>query len=505
MKNYIQRHPFLSVLTLAIVFRLLAVIFSKGYMASDDQFQTVDIAYRWLRVGIWDADGNMNWGPYSSGIISRFPLYNILLYLNMKAVMLLGYDSLDRIMYGVRLSHALLSIIGVAAVYKTVEAATASKNWAVIAGLVMAAHFAMPFLAVRNLIEMLGGTLWAVSLLYLYKHRMSSRFAFLMISGLLAGLSWMFRFQMIFAFWIVPIVLWYEYRCLRPALYYGFGVFSMILLAGLADWMWVGTFMGTSLNHLWQGLSEGALYSTSHLIYVAVIAAYFIPPASLVVMFLALRRRFWKNHLVLTASTAAFVIIHTLVANRQERFMIPILPALIVLFVLACHQHYQQHGFFRKHLGLSLSLITFTLLVNFVALGPFTFNYGHKGLVEPLVKIEQLSTSKPSVLFFSPEKSRIFPLNYGGFELIDRSYVHAWEDLDAVFGAGSAESGFDYYLLYPLRSDDLERYRDSLVSRAGPVDLAFYIGPSTIDLILHGLNPEHNVTNEVWVYRHAAP
>jgi hypothetical protein len=399
----------------------------------------------------------------------------------------------------------LFSLIGVAAVYKLVESATTSKTWAAIAGLVMAAHFAMPFLAVRNLIEMFGGTLWAASLLYLYKHRSDNKLAFLMISGILAGLAWMFRFQMIFAFWVVPLILWYEYRRLLPALYYGCGVIAMILLAGLADWMWVGSFLGTSINYVRQGLSEGALYSTSHFIYLAVIVASFIPPVSLIVMYLALRRRFWTSHLALTASTAAFVIIHSLAANRQERFVIPMLPALIVVFVLACHQHHQHSGFFRRHRKLSLAVLAFALIVNIAALGPLTVNYGHKGLVGPLVKIERLSSSKPAVLFMSPEKSRIFPVSYGGFDLIERTYVYGWGDLDLVRESWSGERGFDYYLLYPLRSDDLGRYKDSLVSRVGPVDLVFHVGPSTIDNILYYLNPRHNVTNEAWAFRKADP
>ncbi|MEW6412608.1 MAG: glycosyltransferase family 39 protein [Candidatus Zixiibacteriota bacterium] len=502
MKEFIRKHPLATVLSAAIAFRLLAVIFSKGYMASDDHFQTVTVAYRWLQDGFWGPDGYMNWKGAPAWKISRFPLYTVMLWLNMKILFWMGFESLDKIMYGVRFTHALFSLIGVVAVYRTVEGATRSRNWATLAGLVMAVHFAMPFLAVRNLIEMFGGSLWALAIYFYYRYRADRRSRWLIWSAVTCGLAWMFRFQLIFAFWIVPFVLLYEYRKVKPALYFTLSLLTMLLIAGLTDWIMVGKFMGTTINHVHQGLTERPPLTGHLFIYLAVIAGYFIPPISVVLLYLVARKRFWQDHLMLTVSTLSFILIHSLLANKQERFMIPVLPAVVIIFVLVLQRQKMVNGFPFSRKILWRVLAGFTVIVNFALLTPFTLNYGHKGLCEPLAEIERRFDGVPMVLFFSPDKYTNFPLLYGGYRTIDRQYVYAWDQLGQRLPAGDTIR-YDYLLLYPLDKEALPRYVDSLSAHLGPIEPAFHVGPSTIDYILHLLNPKHNRTNEVWAYRPA--
>ncbi|UCG61297.1 MAG: glycosyltransferase family 39 protein [Candidatus Zixiibacteriota bacterium] len=505
MKNLIQKYPLASVLTVALALRLVAVIFSKGFMASDDHYVTVEIAYRWLNNGLFGENGFITWGTEEHHEISRFPLYNILLFLNMKVMSLLGCETLDEIMYGVRLAHAFFSLIAVAAVYKIVEIASGSKNWAVAAGMIVAAHFLMPFLSVRNMIEVVGGTLWVTALLCVYKHRREDRPVWLIWAGILSGLAWMIRFQMVLAFWILPLVLWYEHRRLIPALQYVFAVAVVILVSGVADWYLMGTFMGTTINYIGPISPGEAVYPTNVLIYPVLIIAVFIPPASLVATWLALKKNFWKYHLPLVLTTLSFILGHYLVANRQERFMIPIFPAVLVIFVLAIHQHCRERGFFTRWRKTRAVTIGLWLAINTVLLGLFTVNYSHKGLVEPLVRIQQLSDSKPMVLLVSPDKRRIWPGFYSGAVLMNRRYVMDWNRIDAAFRSLGDTVEIDYYLLYPPDSADLPRYVDSLVARSGPIRQVFHVGPSAVDYVLHMLNPEHNPTNEVWAYQNAAP
>ncbi len=505
MKNLIQKHPLASVLTVALILRLVAVIFSKGFMASDDHYVTVDIAYRWLTEGFFGANGYMTWGTEPYYDIVRFPLYNILLFWNMKLMHLMGFEALDSIMYGVRLSHALFSLIAVAAVYWIVETATGSKNWAVGAGLIMAGHFLMPFLSVRNMIEVIGGAVWVVALYCVYRYRGENRVKWIAFAGILSGLAWMVRFQMVLAFWILPFILWYEHRRLKPAVWFTLSLGIMVLLSGVADWYLMGTFLGTSINYIGPISPGDAVYSTNVFVYPGLILVAFIPPASLFAAYLSLKKGFWKEHLPLVITTLAFILGHYLVANRQERFMIPIIPPVIIIFTLAFHRHYRENGwFFRRKALRSLTIVSW-LAINAILLVLFTFNYGHRGVVEPLVRIERLSSTRPKVLLVSPDRRRIFPFYYSGFEPMIRRYVFDWSALDAEIHSLDDSSGFDYYLLYPPDPADLPRYVDSLVPRTGPVRQVFHVGPSLIDCALNRMNPGHNPTNEVWVYENAGP
>ncbi|MCK4572926.1 MAG: glycosyltransferase family 39 protein [candidate division Zixibacteria bacterium] len=499
MKKFIDNHPLAAVMIAAGVFRLLAVVFSKGYMASDDHFQTVHVAYQWLQQGFFGADGYMTWKRDPAWEISRFPLYTVSLFWSMKLMYALGFEALDKIMYGVRLFHGLFSMLGVWAVYRIIELVTKSKKWAVAGGMVMAIHFVMPYLAVRNLIEMVGGTLWVLAVYYLYRYRDDKQTVWLVLAGIVTGLAWMVRFQLLLAFWVIPIILWIDDRRIRAALYYGLTLLGMFLIAGLVDWKLMGTFMGTTLNHIGQGFTERPPYATNIFIYIGVILGYFIPPLSLILFYLAGRKSFVADHKMITISSLAFVVIHSLLASRQERYMIPIVPVLAVVLILAMHRHYCENGFLFRKKRLFYPLLTFTISINTVLLLIFTFNYGHKGMVEPLVKVEQVSAETPKVLFFSPDKYRNFPYFYGGFDQIGRNYVFHWPDFDRAM-QDTVGGFYDYYMLYPLDAADLGKYVDTLENRVGPMREVFHVGPSLVDYILHLLNPKHNRTHEGWVY-----
>ncbi len=498
MTRYIEKHPLATVMVVAIVLRLVAVVYSRGFMASDDLFQTVTVAYHWLHHGIWRPDGFLSWKE--TGQVSRFPLYVLSLYLNMKLMLAMGYDALDKIMYGVRLSHALFSLIGVWAVYRTVELVTGSKRWAMVGGLIMAAHFALPYLAVRNLIEMVGGIIWAVVFYCFARHDKDEHPLWLVLAGVISGLAWMVRFQLLFAICAVPVILWFDSRRIKPALYYGVTVLVMFLIAGIVDLKLTGTFMGTSLVHVSLGAQGGPTYATHFLIYVAVILGYFIPPFSPIAFYLIARKRFFVRYKLIVFSSLSFILIHAVIPYRQERYMIPIIPVLVIMIVLALHQHYVERGFFFSNKRLRNGVLGFAIGLNLILLVPLTVHYGHKGIVEPLAEIERLSNTKPTVLFVTPNAYRCFPFVYGGFDTINRGYIYDWSDLDVAFPEDMGNI-YDYFLLYPTKREDVSLYSDSISSRIGAIEEAFHVEPSLVDKVLHAMNPNHNLTNEVWVYR----
>ena len=74
MKQFITKHPLLFVILIAIALRIPAVFFSKGYMASDDHFETINVAYKWLQTGLMSEDGLRMWGHRTAVDQGRFPL-----------------------------------------------------------------------------------------------------------------------------------------------------------------------------------------------------------------------------------------------------------------------------------------------------------------------------------------------------------------------------------------------------------------------------------------------
>ncbi|RKX21159.1 MAG: hypothetical protein DRP35_04870, partial [Candidatus Zixiibacteriota bacterium] len=231
MKNrtYIfDKYPLATIMISALLVRLLAVIYSKGYMASDDHFETIAIAYDWLRYGVFNSDGLLAWAKNPPSELNRFPLYNLFLLGQMKILRFFGVVSLDNMMYFIRAIHAILSLIPVYIYYRLTLDITKSVRFALIAGLVGALHFGVPFLSVRNLIEVVGGHFWIVAIYAIYKYQFTKINNWLVIAGLLTGLAWMVRFQIALAVIPVPFLLWFQYRELKPVIYYSMSVFFMI-------------------------------------------------------------------------------------------------------------------------------------------------------------------------------------------------------------------------------------------------------------------------------------
>lgn len=499
IKSFVRSHPLLSVLLAALSIRILAVIWSQGFIHSDDHYDTIAVAWDWLHGGLWGADGWLRWKHKAADTIGRFPLYTLFLLAQMKLCQWVGLVSLDKMMYVVRFFHALLSLLPVWAGYRIVWMSTRSERWAVGAGLIVAFHFALPFLGVRNLIEVVGGSLWLAAVMYLYRWLNERKVGWLYLAGFFTGLAWMIRFPMAFAALPIPILLWWEERRIVPVIHYSVSVAAMLLISGLADWLLLGRFGGSTLTNLAMNAALGPLYRTIPLMYIVLLVFLLVPPVSLVLPFMFFRRSFIRAGGILFWSSISFVVIHCLYANQQERFIFPIVPALVVMSVLAV-RHYvnnvRSDGVFPRWLRRTAWV---SFYVNLVLAGFLTFAYGHKGMIEPLKWFEK-NAPAARVLFVQPEVKRWVPIEYAG-RLLHPDYVRDWGGLKWWPPGPQNPSAFDYFVIYPRTDSSLSACLDSLTVRFGPLEPVFEVSPSFYDQTLHLLNPHHNDNFAAFVYR----
>ncbi len=495
-----RHHPLATVLFAALLLRLPAVIFSGGFMASDDHFSTVRIAYFWLVDGMFASDGYLTWdGGTRSDLISRFPLYNLFLAGQMAVGKWLGLNSLNEIMYLVRAVHVLLSLVSVWAAYEIVRVATGRVRWAVIAGLVVAGHFLMPFLAARNLIEMVGGHIFLAGLAVLYLYGDNRKTSLLIWAGLLCGLSWTIRFQLAFAILPIPFVLaWYYPRWRAAGIFTG-AVAAVIIASGFADLWLLGGFASSTVDYIRQSLDEHSSWDTNPFMYIILLLTVPLPIASLIISPMMLLPRFIREHALLVAPVILFVIGHTLAANRQERFLLPVLGLLLVIGVLIIYREIQTWRFFDRHRRLFNSLIAASAAVSLMLLPLFWFHYPHKGMVEPFVRLNG-HHDHYTVLFMTPDFPRFFPLYYAGESLPGRVYVHNWSDW-ARLPETTHLPDIDYLFLYPSSHANLPVYLDSVKTYFPHATEMFHVSASPVTHLLHLMNPDHNPTDEMWVYR----
>lgn len=498
VKALALKHPFVVVLCAAIVVRLIAVIWSRGFIHSDDHFDSISVAWSWMQDGWWGSDGNLRWKHELADTIGRFPLYTLSLAVMMKGLKALGVQSLDSMMYAVRGVHALISLIPVFVAYRLTERITRSKEWALIAGLAFALHFALPFLGVRNLIEVVGGNIWMLAIYYLYRYREFDNPGALVWAGLFTGLAWMMRFQLAFAVLPIPFVLWYENKSLGGSVLYSFSVGAMLLLSGLMDWMLLGRFAGSTLTNLTNNTGLGALYNTIPALYPILLILLLVPPISIWLLWNSFRPSFVKDHRVLFFSSVAFVFFHWLLENQQERFIFPVLPAFLLLGILAVWWKWRRDGYLVGSRRLSRMLVGVSVVINIALLVFFTPAYGHKGMIEPMIWLKQQNMTRHA-MFFQPDVRRWPPLEYADLHL-PRANVREWDRLRKLEPRRQNPDYYDYIVIWPKRMSDLQRHVDSVEAVIGPIRKVKEFRSSGYDWLLHSLNPKHNACFQAEVY-----
>lgn len=486
---------------MALLIRLVAVIFSQGFIQSDDFYDTVEVSYDWLRDGLLGEDGHLRWKEHPSTSIVRFPLYTLFLFVIMKSHLLAGITALDQMMYSIRFIHALVSLLPVWVIYKLTEKYTGDARWAFWAALLSAWHFAMPFLGVRNLIEMAGGNLWIVAVYHIYHYQEVKNTKSLYWAGFFTGLAWMIRFQISFAVIPVPFLLWYENKNIRSAVHYSLAVIAMLLIAALTDKALLGYWAASTINNLSLNTGLGTVYETVTLMYPLILLVFFIPPFSIVMVRVIWQKKFWQRHRILIISTLCFIIIHSLHPNQQERFMLPIVSALMLLFVMALWHRYEDKKYILlKNINWRRLIVFITAAMNLVLLIFFTTGYGNKGLIEPLIWLERMD-KRPKVLFVQPSMQRWIPEEYAGYERIERDNIRDWSEMDKVLGFKEAGNPYDYLVLYPKSNAGLALYLDSIKSRSITIIPVKVFEPSLYDKVFHVLNPGHYQTYKAYVYR----
>jgi hypothetical protein len=195
--------PLQQLLIIGFLARLVSVIFSKGFGFFDDHFLIVEASQSWVDgfdYNYWLPDPNV---PERTA--QGHPLFYVWLhYVFFGFLKVIGIVNPQVKMMLVRLIHALYSLLLIKYGYKiTQHYSNAKVAWYV--GLFMALYWFMPFACVRNLAEFVcvPPILMAIWLLV----KPNSTFKNYVFAGLLFGVAFSIRFQIVFVLAGVGIAL----------------------------------------------------------------------------------------------------------------------------------------------------------------------------------------------------------------------------------------------------------------------------------------------------------
>ncbi len=477
------------IMVLATVLRLIAVLFARGYGMHDDHFCVIETAQQW-------AEGHEIPSP------SRVPKRN-LIYIGLHAVFFRSLDELglrgpQGKMYAVRLVHAVYSLLAVWFGLKLVRQLTDERT-ARLVGLGLAAFWVFPYMSVRNLVEYVCVPPLVVAVWFAVREDGSGGLRDGFLAGLAGAVAFTIRYQVASFLAVVGLLLLVRKQLRQTvALVGGFSILCVLTL-GIPEWLLLDAPFATAAHYFAHNVAHARSYVTSPwFTYIGTILAAFIPPFSVALVWgLFSARRgapmvFWP--------TLAFFAIHSAYPNKQERFILPVIPFILIGGVVGLRAilHEAPRSAIRSRL--LRALWVWFWAVNALLLGVSLVTYSKKTGVESMSYLRERADVTALVVENHRSSSPRMPLFYLGerVPVYDLPSSRSPESLGLELHKPDAAQ--PNYVIF-LGSKKLDS-RIRRVRRLFPgLDFETKIAPSLVDQLLYALNPEHNVNQTSYIYR----
>jgi hypothetical protein len=484
LKDWARDRPLQALTIIAIFPRLFAAFFSQGYFAHDDHFLVIEPAGSWIQASSYSTwlPWNQTGEPTPSG---HSFFYVGLHYLLFKALGALGISDPKLLMVFVRFFHALWSIVVVRAGYRiALRLADPAIAWRT--GLFLALLYFMPFLSVRNLVEVACIPFLMLGSFQLIRDEDGPGPKAALLAGIFIGLAVNIRFQTIFFAAGPGLALLFQRRW--PAMIsYGIGVsIPLIIIQGSLDmFIWQKPFVELT-EYVRYNLEHTTTYGTLPWYnYLLLLAGIFIPPFSVALLF-GFFRRTWP--LTIWLSLLLFLAVHSYFPNKQERFLLPMVPLYFVLAYISWEQWRISSAWWRERRRLWNGVLTFTWVLNSIVLVVLCFSYSKRSRVEAMYMLRDVPMRGLIVEDTYEGDPPLPPLFYLGkwhIEVIQFTDIHT--PLDSIYHALPEEQRPDIVLFFG--KEELEERMARITAHTGPLTLIGRAEPGLVDKVVHWLNP----------------
>ncbi len=487
LKRLWNERPLAAIILIALVPRLVAAVFSKGYGMHDDHFGPIEQPFIIMQyLTYWT--GRVV--PHGHSIV-----YPSTQYALMNLFQSAGVSDPQTNMLLIRMLHALYSLFVVVFGFKIAEFLS-GREVARKAGLVLALFWVLPFLSVRNLIEvvcippLMGGFYYAL------KSRDNLRNVF--IAGLWFGLAFAFRYQTLLISGTVGVVFLFR-KEFKEMFWFAAGfVLLAMLVQGTADILAWGFPFASFMEYVRYNMAHGEDYTTGPWYnYILLVLGALIPPMSFLILYGFLRN--WRKTILIVLPVLVFFVLHSYFPNKQERFILPVVPAILLLGVVGWEEFVRISEFWKRHpKAVKRFWISFWAL-NLILLLPFSTFYGKKSRVEAMYALYgkpvtglivaggKVGTSQPPFFYAGTYPVPFFEVN---------------NDLDLREMKTELQTSpvrFSHVVFFG--KEDLEQRVQQIETELSlTLRLEKAIEPSFLDVVFYRLNPKHNKNELTFVY-----
>ncbi len=480
----LKQRPLFWLTLIALLPRLVAAFFSGGYFAHDDHFLMIEAAQSWV-----DGFDYNNWLPWNQGAdpkpTGHIMLYPGVHYLLFKLCAMLGFNDPAGKMLVVRLLHALWSLIVVRVGYRiALRLSTPEVAWR--SGLFLALFFFMPFLSVRNLVEMVSIPPLMLASWWLIRSGAVPTRKDVLVAGMFVGLAIDLRFQTVFFGCGAGLAL-LLHRNVRGALLFGLGMLIPVVLvqAGVDSVIW-----GRPFAEMTEYVAYNLEHSTSYFNqpwynYLLVLAGAFIPPFSLAILFGFFKR---PKPLLIWLAVFSFLFLHSVFPNKQERFIFTIVPLVFVLGYTAWESFREGSAWWQRHRSLWRGVLVWTWILNILLLIPLSFSYSKRERVEAMLMLRDTPVKGIIIEDTAEQDPPMLPLYYlGQWDIVQQFLTDPDTDIRALAEQVPMDRRPNIVLF--IGDEELDSRVQRVEAALGPLYLIGRAEPGLLDRVVRWLNP----------------
>lgn len=523
LEGPLSKHPLLFLLLFALLTRILAAIFSKGYAFHDDHFCVIRVAQNWVY-------GFPHW------LDREHPPLHSMFYTSLHYFLFLGMEKLnlgtpEAKMFVVRLLHGLYSILIVYFSYKITELVSSKKN-ALFVGLILTFLWFMPSMSVKNLVEMVCIPPILAAFYFILKAEKSGKklVATMFLAGLLFGIAFSLRYHTVLFAGGLGLVLLFKNQWKESVVFILGFISTAFLFVGLIDVI----FYKYPFHSIVEYYTYNSAHSTSYFDlpfynFLLTLLGFLIPPVSIFLLFGFFRG--YKTEPYMFWAAIVFFLFHSMFPNKQERFILPLVPFVVILGMTGWENWITKQAFKDKYTAFFKHSWSFFWAVNLAIMIFMSYSYSKKTRIAPLVYLSEKKDVEAILMDFQHNKSYTPPAFYLGrpasaysefSQNADYAYTHYQGGKPLPQSMAMIYSITDQKTLDEVKKEIEEirkrpRYviiagtqklaerKSTIEQNFGKLEFLTKIAPSVSDKILNVLNPHIYKNTEVFIYHIKSP
>ncbi|MBK5113751.1 MAG: glycosyltransferase family 39 protein [Candidatus Heimdallarchaeota archaeon] len=367
----------LLIWTVALLIRILASIFSKGYIHPDEHYQSIEVAYREV-FGI----GKIPW-EFIDGARSWF--YPYIVVGIFRTMIFFGATNIESMLIGVRLFSGLVSMISVIVAYFFGKKLF-SKFAGILASGFVAIWFDFVFWSTRTMTDSIAMNFFFLAAYLVYcsiqkenentenkkKRFITKKTLQSLFAGISVGLAFMFKFPV--AVIGIPLFIWIIiHKKWKELAFFTGSILLMVMVQGFIDLATWGSFLHSAITFLDYNIFSGgsATHGTSPFgTYGILLVDQYQEYILIFVLFVIIALQKDKKTLYLCSLIVFYLLIFTLIQHKEYRFILPIITLLVLL---AAKGFIKYPQFIRKR-NLRKGIYTFFILLTITYSGVMSFS-----------------------------------------------------------------------------------------------------------------------------------